>query len=154
VEVLTEEDAVAPPNTQGYLVCEEALARHAAGRLCDPKRYIETYWGRFPGFYYTGDYAMRDEDGYFWILGRAEEVLKVVAHRIGTMELERAIVSHPVVAKAAEVGKPDPIKGEVPVAFVVLREGFTRSVKLEEELMNLVSETIGPVARPANIFFV
>jgi len=153
-EVLTEDGAVAPPNTQGYLVVRKPWPGMLLGVWGDPKRYVETYWSRFPGLYYPGDYAMRDEDGYFWILGRADEVLKVAAHRIGTMELESALVSHPAVAEAAVVGKPDPIKGEVPVAFVVLREGFTPSVKLEEELMNLVSETIGPIAKPANIFFV
>ncbi|UNQ72871.1 acetate--CoA ligase [Infirmifilum sp. NZ] len=153
-EVLTEDGAVAPPNTQGYLVVRKPWPGMLLGVWGDPNRYIETYWSRLPGFYYPGDYAMRDEDGYFWVLGRADEVLKVAAHRIGTMELESALVSHPAVAEAAVVGKPDPIKGEVPVAFVVLREGFTPSVKLEEELMNLVSETIGPIAKPANIFFV
>ncbi|PLJ78286.1 acetate--CoA ligase [Infirmifilum sp. SLHALR2] len=153
-EVLTEDGAVAPPNIQGYLVVRKPWPGMLLGVWGDPKRYVETYWSRFPGFYYPGDYAMRDEDGYFWILGRADEVLKVAAHRIGTMELESALVLHPAVAEAAVVGKPDPIKGEVPVAFVVLREGFTPSVKLEEELMNLVSETIGPIAKPANIFFV
>ena len=153
-EVFTEEGTPAPPNTQGYLVIKKPWPGMLLGVWGDPKRYVDTYWSRFPGCYYPGDYAMKDEDGYFWILGRADEVLKVAAHRIGTMELESALVSHPAVAEAAVVGKPDPIKGEVPVAFVVLRDGFTPSAKLEEELRNHVAETIGPIAKPANIFFV
>ncbi len=153
-EVFTEEGTPAPPNTQGYLVIKKPWPGMLLGVWGDPKRYVDTYWSRFPGCYYPGDYAMKDEDGYFWILGRADEVLKVAAHRIGTMELESALVSHPAVAEAAVVGKPDPIKGEVPVAFVVLRDGFTPSAKLEEELRNHIAETIGPIAKPANIFFV
>ncbi|AKG38827.1 3-hydroxypropionyl-CoA synthetase [Infirmifilum uzonense] len=153
-DVYTEDGEPAPPGTQGYLVIKKPWPGMLLGVWGDPKRYIETYWSRFPNCYYPGDYAMRDEDGYFWILGRADEVLKVAAHRIGTMEIESALVSHPAVAEAAVIGKPDPIKGEVPVAFVVLREGYVPSLKLEEELLNLVSETIGPIAKPANIFFV
>ena len=97
---------------------------------------------------------MRDEDGYFWILGRADEMLKVAAHRIGTMEIESALVSHSAVAEAAVVGKPDPVKGEVPLAFVVLREGVKADKKLEEELIKTVAENIGPIAKPAGIIFV
>lgn len=153
-DVYSDEGVPAPPNTQGYLVIKKPWPGMLLGVWGDPKRYIETYWSRFPDVYYPGDYAMQDEDGYFWILGRADEVLKVAAHRIGTMEIESALVSHPAVAEAAVIGKPDPIKGEVPVAFVVLREGYSPSVKLEEELLSLVAETIGPIAKPANIFFV
>ncbi|MEZ0345285.1 MAG: acetate--CoA ligase [Infirmifilum sp.] len=153
-EVLNEDGTKAPPNQQGLLVIKKPWPGMLLGVWGDPKRYIETYWSRFPGCYYPGDYAMQDEDGYFWILGRADEVLKVAAHRISTMEIESALVSHPAVAEAAVIGKPDPIKGEVPVAFVVLREGFSPTVKLEEELMEYISESIGPIARPAGIFFV
>ena len=90
----------------------------------DPERFKQTYFGRWPDIYYTGDYAVRDPDGYFWLLGRADEVLKVAGHRIGTVELESALVSHPAVSEAAVMGKEDAVKGEVPVAFVVLRSGF------------------------------
>jgi len=153
-EVVDEKGNPAPPNTRGYLVIKKPWPGMLMGVWGDQKRYIDTYWSRFPGWYYPGDYAMRDEDGYFWILGRADEVLKVAAHRIGTMEIESALVSHSAVAEAAVVGKPDPVKGEVPLAFVVLREGVKADKKLEEELIKTVAENIGPIAKPAGIIFV
>ena len=97
----------------------------------DPERFKQTYFGRWPGIYYSGDYAIQDPDGYFWLLGRADEVLKVAGHRIGTVELESALVSHPAVSEAAVMGKEDAVKGEVPVAFVVLRSGFQPSDELQ-----------------------
>ncbi len=153
-DVVDEDGKPVPPNTRGYLVIKKPWPGMLLGVWGDLKRYVDTYWSRFPGWYYPGDYAMRDEEGYFWILGRADEVLKVAAHRIGTMEIESALVAHPAVAEAAVVGKPDPVKGEVPLAFVVLREGYEPSRELEEELINLVAENIGPIARPAGIVFV
>ncbi|ABL78294.1 acetate--CoA ligase [Thermofilum pendens] len=153
-DVVDDNGNPAKPGVQGYLVIKRPWPGMLLGVWGDPERYVKTYWGRFDGYYFPGDYAMKDEDGYFWILGRADEVLKVAAHRIGTMELESALVEHPAVSEAAVVGKPDPVKGEVPVAFVVLKEGFSPSVKLEEELSNHVAEVIGPIARPAAIIFV
>jgi acetyl-CoA synthetase len=104
--------------------------------------------------YYTGDYAVRDPDGYFWLLGRADEVLKVAGHRIGTVELESALVSHPAVSEAAVMGKEDALKGEVPVAFVVLRSGFSPSDELQAELVKHIRNTIGPIATPDAIVIV
>lgn len=153
-DVVDEDGRPVQPNTRGYLVIRKPWPGMLLGVWGDQKRYIETYWSRFPGWYYPGDYAMKDEEGYFWILGRADEVLKVAAHRIGTMEIESALVSHPAVAEAAVVGKPDPVKGEVPLAFVVLREGYEATRDLEEELVRLVAENIGPIAKPAGIVFV
>ena len=120
----------------------------------DPDRFKQTYYGRWPGIYSTGDYAIRDQDGYFWLLGRADEVLKVAGHRIGTVELESALVSHPAVSEAAVMGKEDAVKGEVPVAFVVLRSGFTPSDELRTELIKQVRTTIGPIATPDDIVIV
>ena len=91
----------------------------------DDERYKEVYWARFPGTYLTGDYSIQDEEGYFWLLGRADEVIKVAGHRLGTLELENATVSFPAVAEAAAVSKPDPVKGEAIVIFAILREGHS-----------------------------
>jgi len=119
----------------------------------DPQRYRDSYWSRFADAYYTGDFAMRDEEGYFWLLGRADEVLKVAGHRIGTAELEDAAVSHPAVAEAAVAGKPDPVKGEVIVLFVTLREGVTPSASLRKEIGEHLRQVIGPVAQPEAVYF-
>jgi len=120
----------------------------------DPERYKETYWSRFSGAYYAGDYCMKDNDGYFWLLGRADEVLKVAGHRLGTVELESAMVSHPAVAEAAVASKPHEIKGETIVVFAVLKEGYSPSEELENELRNHMRKTVGPLATPENIYFV
>jgi len=112
---------------------------------------IKSPW---PGIYYVGDYAIRDPDGYFWLLGRADEVLKVAGHRIGTVELESALISHPAVSEAAVMGKEDAVKGEVPVAFVVLRSGFQPSDELRAELIKHVRTTIGPIATPDAVVIV
>jgi len=120
----------------------------------DPDRFKQTYFGRWPGIYYSGDYAVRDPEGYFWLLGRADEVLKVAGHRIGTVELESALVAHPAVSEAAVMGKEDAVKGEVPVAFVVLRSGFTPSDELRAELVKKVRTAIGPIATPDAIIIV
>jgi acetyl-CoA synthetase len=120
----------------------------------DSDRFKQTYFGRWPGIYYSGDYAVRDPEGYFWLLGRADEVLKVAGHRIGTVELESALVAHPAVSEAAVMGKEDAVKGEVPVAFVVLRSGFTPSDELRAELIKQIRTAIGPIATPDAIIIV
>ena len=122
----------------------------------DDARYVETYFSKWkgrPDLYFPGDSAKRDEDGYFWILGRADDVLKIAGHRIGTMEVESALVEHPAVAEAAVVGKPDDIKGQAIVAFVTLREGHAKSTELNRELRSFVAEKIGAIARPEEILF-
>jgi len=118
------------------------------------ERYKKEYWSRFPGVYYTGDYAVRDEDGYFWILGRADEVLKVAGHRIGTAELEDVAISHPKIAEAAVVGKDDPVKGESIVVFARLEEGVAPSPSLKKELAGHIRKAMGPVAVPDEVHFV
>jgi acetyl-CoA synthetase len=119
----------------------------------DDKRYREQYWSRFPGLYFTGDGAKRDKDGYFWILGRVDDVLNVAGHRIGTMEVESALVAHPTVAEAAVVGKPHDVKGEVIVAFVILRGGNEPSAALVDDLKEHVAKEIGAIARPDDVIF-
>jgi acetyl-CoA synthetase len=119
----------------------------------DPQRYKRQYWSDIPGVYFTGDGARRDEDGYFWIMGRVDDVLNVSGHRLGTAEIESALVSHPRVAEAAVVGKPDEIKGSAICAFVTLegRDGPTPDLK--EELRRHVAKEIGAMARPDEIRF-
>lgn len=119
-----------------------------------PERYQKAYWSRFPGSYYAGDFAMRDDDGYFWLLGRADEVLKIAGHRIGTAELEDAVISHPSVAEVAVVSKPDEIKGEALVLFITLKEGKTPSPTLKKEIAKHLRQAIGPIATPDEIYFV
>jgi acetyl-CoA synthetase len=119
----------------------------------DDERYRETYWSRFPGRYFAGDGAKLDEHGYWWILGRVDDVLNVAGHRIGTMEVESALVSHPAVAEAAVVGKHHDLKGQALAAFVTLKEGHTPSAELKDDLKEHVTEKIGAIARPDDILF-
>jgi acetyl-CoA synthetase len=122
----------------------------------DDARYEETYFTKWPGrpdLYFPGDGAKRDDDGYYWILGRVDDVLNVAGHRIGTMEVESALVEHPAVAEAAVVGKAHELKGQAIAAFVTLREGFKHSAELRDELRNFVAEKIGAIAKPDDILF-
>ncbi len=143
-----------PPLQTGQLIIKGPWPGMLLDIYGDPERYREAYWSRFPGSYYSGDFAMRDEDGYFWLLGRADEVLKVAGHRIGTAEIEDAAVSHPAVAEAAVAGKPDAVKGEAMVLFATLRAGVAPSPDLREELVQSLRRTIGPIAVPDEIYFV
>ena len=119
----------------------------------DPNRFLQQYFSQHPGNYFTGDGARRDKDGYYLILGRVDDVLNVAGHRLGTMEIESALVSHPAVAEAAVVGRPDPLKGEAIVAFVTLKEGHAPSDALRDELKAHVAKVIGPIARPDEVRF-
>ena len=119
----------------------------------DDQRFRETYWSRFPGRYFAGDGAKVDDDGYWWILGRVDDVLNVAGHRIGTMEVESALVSHPSVAEAAVVGITHDIKGQAIAAFCTLRAGNEPGDEAANVLKRHVAEKIGPIARPDKIFF-
>jgi acetyl-CoA synthetase len=119
----------------------------------DPQRFMETYWNEVKGCYFTGDGCRQDKDGYFWIVGRIDDVLNVAGHRIGTAEVESALVSHPMVAEAAVVGRPDDMKGQVLVAFVTLKSGVHPAPSIREELRAHVAKEIGPVAKPDDIRF-
>ena len=121
----------------------------------DDKKYTDVYWSKFEGMYYPGDYAIKDSDGYFWLLGRADDILKIAGHRIGTAELESSLVSHNDVIEAAVCGIPDEIKGESIIAFVVLKENCTNShEKLLIELRDVVRNEIGAIATPQQFYFV
>jgi len=142
------------PGQTGYLIIRKPWPGLLLDVYGDPQRYKEAYWSRFPGSYYTGDFAMRDEDGYFWLLGRADEVLKVAGHRIGTAELESAAVSHPAVAEAAVASKPDPLKGEAIVLFVTLKKEVSPSPDLRKKIAEHLRRVIGPIATPDEVYFV
>jgi acetyl-CoA synthetase len=122
----------------------------------DDARYVETYFTKWPGrpdLYFPGDGAKRDDDGYLWILGRVDDVLNVAGHRIGTMEVESALVEHPSVAEAAVVGKSHELKGQSIAAFVTVRSGITPSTALRDELREFVAKKIGALARPDDLYF-
>ncbi|MGH7506794.1 MAG: acetate--CoA ligase, partial [Longimicrobiales bacterium] len=146
-------DADGEPVSAGYL----AITRPWPGMLRtiygDDARYRETYWSRWDGTYFPGDGAKRDADGYYWILGRVDDVLNVAGHRIGTMEVESALVDHRSVAEAAVVGKADELKGQAIAAFVTLKEGVQLSDSLKVELREHVAKKIGAIARPDDILF-
>jgi len=153
-DVVDENGKPVPPEERGSLVLRKPWPGMLLGVHGDPERYKQSYWSRFPGLYYTGDYAVKDREGYFWILGRADEVLKIAGHRIGTAELEDAAVSHPQVAEAAVVSKPHPVKGESIVIFVRLKEEVSPSPSLKEELSKHMRKVVGPIATPDEVYFV
>jgi len=153
-DILDEQGKPVADDTEGYLVLKNpwpAMLRTIYG---DPDRYVSQYWSKYPGFYTTGDSAKRDKDGYFWIIGRVDDVIKVSGHRLGTAEVESALVSHPAVAEAAAIGLPHDVKGQAIHTFVLLRTGFTGTPELAEELRQHVATHMGPIARPEDVKFV
>jgi len=153
-DVIDEDGKPVPAEERGLLVIKRPWPGMLLGIHGDPERYKKSYWSRFPDMYYTGDYAVKDRDGYFWILGRADEILKVAGHRIGTAELEDAAVSHPQVAEAAVVSKAHPVKGESIVIFVRLKDGVSPSPGLKKELAKHMRRVVGPIATPDEVYFV
>jgi acetyl-CoA synthetase len=119
----------------------------------DDDRYRKTYWRRFPGRYFAGDGAKLDSEGYWWVLGRVDDVMNVAGHRIGSMEIESALVDHPAVAEAAVVGKHHELKGQAISAFVILKDGNPASQELQDDLRDHVAAKIGAIAKPDDIFF-
>jgi acetyl-CoA synthetase len=152
-EVVGEDGKPVPPEQRGFLIIKRPWPGMLLGIHRAPERYKKAYWARFPGVYYTGDYAVKDKDGYFWVLGRADEVLKIAGHRIGTAELEDAAVSHPQVAEAAVVGKDDPVKGESIVIFARLKEGIDPSPDLKKDFASHMRKVVGPIAVPDEVYF-
>jgi acetyl-CoA synthetase len=152
--VVDEHGAEVPANQGGYLVIRRPWPAMLRGIWGDDARYVETYWSRFGGrYYFTGDGARRDQDGYFWIMGRVDDVLNVSGHRLSTMEVESALVSHEAVVEAAVVGRPDEITGEALCAFVTIGPGHEPSEELKRALQEHVSREIGKLARPADVRF-
>jgi acetyl-CoA synthetase len=152
-DVVDREGRSCAPNEGGYLVIRTPWPSILRTVYKDPERYRQNYWSQIPHVYFTGDGARRDEDGYFWVMGRVDDVINVSGHRLGTMEIESALVSHPAVAEAAVVGRPDDIKGEGIVAFVTLEGDATQSEALIKELKAHVVGEIGALARPDEIRF-
>lgn len=136
------------PNQEGALFIKRPWPGMARTVYGDHDRFIETYFSRLPGLYFTGDGAKKDEDGYYWIIGRIDDVLNVSGHRLGTAEVESALVLHPRVAEAAVVGFPHEIKGQGIYAFVTLNTGVEKTDDLKKELVQLVRTQIGPIATP------
>jgi acetyl-CoA synthetase len=153
-DVVDKDGNPLPEGVGGYLVIKRPWPAMFSTIYKDPERYKQQYWELIPNVYATGDAATKDREGYFRILGRIDDILSVAGHRLGTMEIESALVSHPTVAEAAVIGKPHEIKGEVPVAFVVLKEGIAKSEGLEGELKKHVSKVLSPIAKPAEVKFV
>jgi acetyl-CoA synthetase len=141
------------PNQGGLLVVRKPWPAMLRGIFNDPERYKRQYWNDVPGMYFTGDGARRDADGYFWIMGRIDDVINVSGHRLGTAEVESALVGHASVAEAACVGMPHELKGQAVAAFVTLKEGSHGSEMLVAELKEHVVKKIGAIARPDDIIF-
>jgi len=141
-------------NQKGYLVIKKPWPGMLLNIYGDSELYEKNYWSRFPGVYYPGDYAMRDEDGYFWLYGRADEVLKVAGHRIGTAEIESSVAQLDEINEAAVASRPDEIKGEAIVLFISLKEGCQPSDELKKSIVGHIRKNIGPIASPDEIYFV
>jgi acetyl-CoA synthetase len=152
-EVVTREGQAVPAGSGGLLVVRKPWPSMARTVYGDPERYEKTYFSDVPGCYFSGDGARQDADGYFWLMGRVDDVINVSGHRLGTMEVESALVAHPKVAEAAVVGRPDALKGQAISAFVTLESGNEPSDALKDELRKWVSKEIGSLARPDDIRF-
>ncbi len=152
--VVDENGDQVPRGTKGYLVIRNPWPGMLMTLWGDDEKYRQTYWTRFPGVYYAGDYALVDKDGYLWLLGRADDVLKVAGHRLGTMELESAFVSHSAIAEAAVTSRPDETKGESIIAFLVTKEGIGKSEQLRKEIVAHVRNSLGAIATPEEVYFV
>jgi acetyl-CoA synthetase len=152
-EVVDDYGRPVPRNSGGKLVIRKPWPGMLRGLWGDPQRYQQVYWGEVEGSYFTGDGSRQDKDGYFWIVGRIDDVLNVAGHRIGTAEVESALASHQKVAEAAVVGRPDAMKGQALVAFVTVKGGVHADGALREELRQHVAKEIGPVAKPDDIRF-
>ncbi|WP_071906527.1 acetate--CoA ligase [Methanobacterium congolense] len=145
-DIVDEDGNSVPLGKGGYLVIKNPWPSMFRTLYKDEQRFQDVYWNQIPGVYKAGDMARKDEDGYFWIQGRSDDVLKIAGHRVGTAEVESAFVSHPAVAEAAVIGKADPVKGQVIKAFLILKEGYQLKTKLIEDLKKHVRYELGPVA--------
>ena len=152
-EVVTRSGERVPLGSGGYLVIKQPWPSMLRTIYGDPDRYVKQYWSDIPGVYFTGDGAREDKDGYFWVMGRVDDVLNVSGHRLSTMEIESALVAHDKVAEAAVVGRPDDLKGQAVCAFVTLESGFVPSKETKEELRAWVAKEIGSMAKPDDIRF-
>jgi acetyl-CoA synthetase len=153
-DIVTRDGKPVPDGSTGYLVIKKPWPAMLNTIYRDPDRYVQSYWSQVEGTYFTGDGAHKDQDGYFWITGRIDDVMNVSGHRLSSAELEAALASHPKVAEAAVVARPDPVKGQAPYGFVILQSGVEPSDAFKEELRQWVAAEIGPLAKPDEIRFV
>ena len=152
-KVVDEKGKEVPKGQGGKLIIDKPWPSMLRTLWGDDQRFKETYFSEYPGIYFTGDGAMQDKDGYFWIIGRIDDVLNISGHRLGTAEVESAMVAHPKVAEAAAIGRPDELKGQSLVVFVTLKSGFEPSEELKDELRNHVGKEIGAIAKPDVVRF-
>ena len=152
-DVVDEEGRSVPLGGGGFLTITKPWPSMARTIYGDDQRYIDTYWTRFPGSYFPGDGCKRDEEGYYWLLGRVDDIMLVAGHNISTTEVESALVSHPSVAEAAVVGRKDELTGQAIAAFVTLRASVEGDEALLGQLRDHVATTLGPIAKPASIVF-
>jgi acetyl-CoA synthetase len=152
-DVVTRSGQSVPKGSGGLLVIRKPWPAMARTIYNDPERFVKQYWSDIPGMYFTGDGARKDDDGYYWMMGRVDDVINVAGHRLGTMEIESALVAHPKVAEAAVVGRPDDLKGQAIAAFVTLESGNKPSPQLKEDLRQWVAKEIGALARPDDLRF-
>ncbi len=153
VDVVNEEGEPVAANEEGYLVIQTPWPAMLRTIFGDADRYVQQYWSRYgeQGWYLPGDSARKDEDGYFWIIGRIDDVIKVSGYRLGTAEIESALVSHPAVAEAAVIGVPDQLRGHVIKAYCILRQGYEPSEQLSRTLIDHVAHEMGPIAKPSSV---
>jgi acetyl-CoA synthetase len=154
IDVVDDAGNPVPTGQDGLLVVKKPWPGMLRTVYGDPERYKNQYWSKFPNMYLAGDSARKDEDGYIWVIGRIDDVIKVSGYRLGTAEVESGLVSHPAVAEAAAIGLPDELKGNIIYTYCILRQGFAPSAQLEQELKEHIRHEVGPIAIPAKIEFV
>ncbi len=154
VEIVDEKGKPVETGAEGYLVLTRPWPSMLRTLYGDDQRYVDTYWTKFPGKYFTGDSARRDKDGYIWVIGRVDDVIKVSGHRLGTAEVESALLTHPAVVESAAIGLPHEVKGQAIHCFVQLNRGFEPKDELKEDLRKHVSTHLGPIAKPDVIEFI
>ena len=154
VDVVDDERQPVPPGEEGYLVIKRPWPGMLRTIYQDPERYKDQYWSTFGDMYLTGDSAKKDEDGYIWVIGRIDDVIKVSGYRLGTAEVESALVSHPAVAEAAVIGVPEELRGNIIYAYCILRSGYEPSDHLADTLRDHVGHEMGPIAKPSQLEFV
>ncbi len=152
--ILDEHGKPVPDGEEGFLTLDRPWPGMAITIYKDPERFVKQYWSKYPGRYMAGDSAKRDKDGYYWVIGRTDDVIKVSGYRLGTAEIESALVSHPAVAEAAVIGLPHEVKGQAIHAYCLLRQGFKASDDLAEEVRTHVAQHMGPIVRPERVVFV
>jgi acetyl-CoA synthetase len=154
IDIVDSNGVSQPPQSKGFLVIKKPWPGMAIGIHNNPKAFHETYWSKIPGMYFSGDYAIKDSDNYIWLLGRADEVLKISGHRIGTSEIESITLEHAAVSETAVVGIPDEIRGEAIIIFSILKTGFAPSIEIRNEILQKIRKQIGAFATPKEIYFV